>query len=147
MRSTSVLTARCSFQRAFCFGTVRSGITDYKTVTTTTGPDPTDAPTDVGRRTPEPLPCYNVPLPYVLATFYAEGYNKRNRCSGWIHSKCDGLLNATQYQRKRDWICDTCSATPTQQSSRSPTPTPPSEHVTDDSMLTCYNSSTLKESD
>ena len=50
-RSTYILTVRCSFLQVFCFGSVRSGRTDpqhdYKAATTTTGPDPTHAPTDV----------------------------------------------------------------------------------------------------
>ena len=48
------------------------------------------------------------------------------RCSGWVHAKCSGILNAAQYRRKSDWTCDTCSAPPSQQSPQ-PTrfPAPP----------------------
>ena len=41
-----------------------------------------------------------------------------NRCSGWVHAKCSGLLNAAQYQRSSDWACGPCLISP-------PTPSPP----------------------
>ena len=47
-----------------------------------------------------------------------------NRCSGWVHAKCSGLLNSVQYRRSSDWVCDPCS-TPPPPSSPSPTPTLP----------------------
>ena len=55
---------------------------------------------------------------------------KYNRCSGWVHAKYSGLLNAAQYRRKSYWTYDTCSAAPTQQY-----PPPllyPTEQVSDD---------------
>ena len=65
-RSTPILTVRCSFQRVFGLGSVRCGWTDtlydYKAATTTTRPNPSNAPTDVGRCTSEPRPCYKVSL-------------------------------------------------------------------------------------
>ena len=33
-----------------------------------------------------------------------------NRCSGWVHSKCCGLHNATEYRRLKDWVCSSCSS-------------------------------------
>ena len=55
---------------------------------------------------------------------------KCTRCSGWVHAKCSGILNAAQYRRKSYWTCDTCSAPPSQQS---PPPTlshaPPTERT------------------
>ena len=65
---------------------------------------------------------------------------KCNRCSGWVHAKCSGILNATQYRRKGDWTCDTCSA-PSSQQSPPPTLTPPlslappTEQISDDSTF------------
>ena len=65
-RSTPILTVRCAFQRVFCLGSVQCGWTDplydYKAATTTTGPNPSKAPTDIGRCTSEPRPCYKVSL-------------------------------------------------------------------------------------
>ena len=26
------------------------------------------------------------------------------RCSGWVHSKCSGLQNASEYRRVKDWV-------------------------------------------
>ena len=46
----------------------------------TTGPDTTNAPTDVGRCTSEPRPCYKVPL----SRMYSQRH-KCNICSGWVH--------------------------------------------------------------
>ena len=36
-----------------------------------------------------------------------------NRCSGWVHSKCSGLQNATEYRGTKDWVCSSCSSPPT----------------------------------
>ena len=36
-----------------------------------------------------------------------------NRCSGWVHSKCSGLLNAAEYRRIKNWACSSCSSPPT----------------------------------
>ena len=59
----------------------------------------------------------------------------------WLHAKCSGLLNAAKYRRNKDWTCDPCSASKTQQStppppSRSPTPAPSAEQINDDSTFT-----------
>ena len=62
------------------------------------------------------------------------------RCSGWVHAKCSGLLNAAQYWRNKDCTCDPCSASKTQQSttpppSPCPTPAPSAEQISDDRMF------------
>ena len=49
------------------------------------------------------------------------------KCSGWVHAKCSGILNAAHYRRKSDWTCDACSAPQSQQS------TPPTKQISDDS--------------
>ena len=36
-----------------------------------------------------------------------------NRCSGWVHSKCSDLLNASEYRRVKDWVCSTRRTPPT----------------------------------
>ena len=65
---------------------------------------------------------------------------KCNIWSGWVQSKCSGLLNAAQYRIKRDWICDTCSDHLSQQSPPpipSPllSPVPSTEQISDDSTF------------
>ena len=58
------------------------------------------------------------------------------RCSGWVHAKCSGLLNAAQYRGNKDWTCDSCSASRTQQPTPpSPTPAPSAEQISDDSTF------------
>ena len=86
---------------------------DYKAATTTTGPDPSKAPTDVGRCRYEPRACY-----------------KCTKCSGWVHAKCSGILNAAQYLRKSYWTCDACSAPPLTRS-----PALHTEQISDDSTI------------
>ena len=58
-----------------------------------------------------------------------------NICSGWVHAKCSGLLNAAQYRRSKDWTCDPCSTSTTQQSPP-PAPAPSVEEISDDSTFT-----------
>ena len=61
---------------------------------------------------------------------------KCTRCSGWVHAKCYGILNAAQYRIQSDWTCDTSSASSSQQSPP-PTlsPAPPTEQISDDSTF------------
>ena len=61
---------------------------------------------------------------------------KYTRCSGWVHAKCSGILNAAQYRRQIDWTCDTCSA-PSSQQSPPPTLSPalPTEQISNDSTF------------
>ena len=77
-RSTPILTVRCLFQSVFCLVSVRSGWTnllhDYKATTTTTGPDPPKSPTDAGRCTSEPRPCYKVPM----SSMYSQRHKSRS---------------------------------------------------------------------
>ena len=35
-----------------------------------------------------------------------------NKCSGWVHAICSGLLNAAQYRRSSDWACYPCWTPP-----------------------------------
>ena len=46
-----------------------------------------------------------------------------NRCSGWVCSKCPGLLNTAEYRRIKHWTCSSCSSSPTL---TTPQPLPPS---------------------
>ena len=57
-----------------------------------------------------------------------------------MHAKCSGLLNATQYRRNKDWTCDPCSASKTQQPTPpplapSPIPVPSADQISDDSTF------------
>ena len=77
------------------------------------------------------MPYYKLPL--------SRMYSQRHKCtrySGWVHEKCSGILNAAQYRRKSDWICDTCSA-PSSQQSPLPTlsPAPPTKQISDDNTF------------
>ena len=94
----------------------------------------------VGRCASEARPFKKFPCP-VCARNVSRGVSyKCNRCSGWVHTKCSGLLNAAQYRRKSYWSCDTCSAISSQQS-LPPTPSPPqspapsTEQISDDSTF------------
>ena len=49
-----------------------------------------------------------------------------NRCSGWVHEKCSGLVNVAQYRR---------SSTPPPTPSPPPTPNPPTDQKSDDSTF------------
>ena len=88
---------------------------------------------------PGPATKYHCPVCTRNVTSRGVSY-KCNRCSGWVHAKCSGILNAAQYRRKSDWTYDTCSA-PSSQQSPPPTPTPPqfaappTEHISDDSTF------------
>ena len=72
----------------------------------------------------------SIPVPFVLAPIE----DQCNRCSGWVHAKCSGLLNAAQYRRSSDWACSPCS-TPPPTPSPPPTPTPPTDKKWDDSTF------------
>ena len=89
---------------------------DYKAATTTTGPNPSKVPTDIGR-----CPATKYPCPVFTRNVTSRGVSyKCTKCYGWVHAKCYGILNAAQYRRKSDWTCDACSAP---QSQQSPSPT------------------------
>ena len=60
---------------------------------------------------PNPATKYPCPVCTCNATSRGVSY-KYNRCSGWVHAKCFGLLNAVHYRTKSDWTCDTSWVTP-----------------------------------
>ena len=149
MEITLILTVCCSSQRVFCLRLVRSGWIDphfdHKVPKV---PNPTPVPSDGGRRISRFRPYFQVPLSGMYTNVTSRGVSYQcNRCSGWMYVKCFGLLNAEQYRRSKDWTCNPCSASKTQQStppSPSPPPTPAtsSKQISDDST---FNSSTLME--
>ena len=85
---------------------------------------------------PKPGPATKYPCPVCTRNVTSRGVsNKCTKCSGWVHAKCSGILNAAQYRSKSDWTCDACSAAQPQQSpppTRSPAPT---EQISDDSTF------------
>ena len=77
----------------------------------------------VGDIHPNPGPTTKYPCPVCARDVTSRGVSYWcTRCTTWVHAKCSGLLNAAQYRRNKDWNCDPCSASKTQQ----PTPPPPS---------------------
>ena len=91
---------------------------------------------------PNPGPTAKYPCPVCARDVTSRGVSYRcTRCTGWLHAKCSGLLNAAQYWR--NWTCDPCSASKTQQStppppsppSPPPTPAPSAEQICDDSTF------------
>ena len=95
----------------------------------TTGPNPSKAPTDVGRCTSEPMPCYKVSLSSMYSHVTSRGVSYKVHQMLWN-------FNAAQYRRKSDWTCDDCSA-PQSQQSPPPTrsPAPPTKQISDDSTF------------
>ena len=84
---------------------------------------------------PNPGPATEYPCPVCARNFTSRGVSYQcNRCSGWVHAKCSGLLNAAQYRRSSDWACGPCS-TPPPTPSPPPTPTPPTDQKSDDSTF------------
>ena len=78
---------------------------------------------------PNTGPITKYPFPLCAWNVTSRGVSyKCIRCSGWVHAKCSGLLNAAQYRIKSDWTCSTCSA-PSSQQSPPPTPSPPLSHA------------------
>ena len=106
-----ILTVSCLSQRVYCLGSTR------------TGPYATHAPSDSGRDMhTNPGPSAMYPCPVCARDVTSRGVSYRcTRCSGWVHVKCSGLLNAAQYRRNKDWACVPCSELKAQQS----TPPPP----------------------
>ena len=79
----------------------------------------------------------SIPVQYVLATSQVvELATNADKCYGWVHAKCSGILNAAQYRRKGDWPCDACSA-PQSQQPPPPTRSPalPTKQISDDSTF------------
>ena len=84
---------------------------------------------------PNPGPATKYPCPVCASNVTSRGVSYQcHRCSGWVHAKCSGLLNAAQYRRSSDWACGPCS-TPPPTSSPPPTPTPPTDQKSDDSTF------------
>ena len=86
---------------------------------------------------PYPGPATKYPCPVCTRNVTSRGVSyKCTRCSGWVHAKCSGILDATQYRRKMYWTYDTYSA-PSSQQSPPPTlfPAPPTEQSSDDSTF------------
>ena len=80
---------------------------------------------------PNPGLATMYPCPVCARNITSRGVSYQcNRCSGWVHAKCSGLLNAVQYRRSSDWACGPCS-TP----SPPPTPAPPTDKNSDDSTF------------
>ena len=48
------------------------------------------------------------------------------RCSHWVHSRCSGLRNASDYRKANGWICTACMTPP---QSRAPLPPPTPAHM------------------
>ena len=66
---------------------------------------------------PNPSPATKYPCPVCIRNVTRRGVSyKRTKCYGWVHAKCSGILNASQYQRKSYWTCDACSAPQSQKS-------------------------------
>ena len=66
---------------------------------------------------PNPGPATKYPCPVYARNVTSRGVSYQcNRCSGCVHAKCSGLLNAAQFRRSCDWACGPCST---------PTPSPP----------------------
>ena len=54
-----------------------------------------------------PGPTAKYPCPVCARYVTSRGVICRcTRCTGWVHAKCSGLLNAAQYWRNKDWTCD-----------------------------------------
>ena len=63
---------------------------------------------------PNPGPTAMYPCPVCARHVTSRGLNYRcTRCTGWVHAKCSGLLDAAQFRRNKDWTCDPCSASKT----------------------------------
>ena len=90
---------------------------------------------------PNSGPTAKYPCPVCTRDNTSRGESYRcTRCTGWVHAKCSGLLNAPQYRRNKDWTCDPCSASKIQQPTPpplapSPAPAPSVEQISDDSTF------------
>ena len=95
----------------------------------------------VGDLHPNPAPTAKYHCPVCARDVTSRGVSYWcTRCSGWVHAKCSGLLNATQYRINKDWTCDPYSPSKIQQSTPPPplphpTPALSVEQISDDSTL------------
>ena len=70
---------------------------------------------------PNPGPTLQYPCSVCTRNVTSRGTSYQcSCCTGWVHSKCSGLRNATQYRRTKDWACSSTPAPPQPQ----PLPTP-----------------------
>ena len=86
---------------------------------------------------PNPGPTTKYPCPVCTRNVTSRVVSyKCTKYSGWVHTKCSGILNAAQYRRKSYWTWDACSAP---QSHPSPPPTkfpaPSAKQISDDSTF------------
>ena len=82
---------------------------------------------------PNPGPTTKYPSPVGARNVTSRGVSYQcSICSGWVHAKYSGLLNAGQYRRSTDWACGPCSTPPPTPSSP---PTPPTDIKSDDSTF------------
>ena len=90
---------------------------------------------------PNPWPTAKYPCPVCARDVTSRGVRYWcTRCTGWVHAKCSGLLNAAQYRRNKDWTCYPFSASKTQKPttsppSPSPTPAPSADQISDNSTF------------
>ena len=100
---TFILTVCCSSQRISCLGSVRSGWTDphfyHKSDRTTIGQTHILLLQMTDDLYPNPGPTVKYPCPICTRNVTSRGVSYQcNRCSGWVHAKCSGLLNTAQYR-------------------------------------------------
>ena len=107
-RSTHILTVHCLFQRVFNLGQFEAAeLIRYMIIKPQRRqPDQTHLKLlqMSGDVHPNPGPVTKYPCPVCTRNVTSRGVSyKCTRCSGWVHAKCDGILNAAQYQRTCEW--------------------------------------------
>ena len=86
------------------------------------------------RQNPDPATKY--PCSVCTSNVTSRGVSYMcNRCSGWVHSKCSGLQNTTEYRRIKNWACISCSSPPTLQIPK-PLPSPITTKASDGDPFT-----------
>ena len=87
-----------------------------------------------------PGPATKYPCPVCARNVTSRGVSYQcNICSGLVHAKYYGCLNAAQYRRSSDWACDPCSMPPPP-----PTPTPPTDKKVMTARSTFYSSTQME---
>ena len=95
--------------------------TSLQTVSSTHYSSKPQRPSDSSRSWQRPLlsgdvhpnhcPTKTYPCPVCARNVTGRGMNYLcNRCSGWVHSKCSGLQNATEYRRIKDLVFSSCNS-------------------------------------
>ena len=104
-------------------------LTHYSTEPLTTGPNYGPLPLLLalsGDVHPNPGPS-RYPCSVCFINFTSQGTSYLcTRCSHWVHSRCFGLRNATDYRKANGWICTACMTPPRP---RAPTPPPNPAHA------------------